>query len=320
MVRAVMRLMLFRSGRARGHPRQVGPAERGGARGLDGGSAPIATAGEGRPGAPPQQPRRPPPPPPPPPPPRPRLPHRPASPPSIKEAQARFARTLALEMAQIDLLRRLGGREGEDDAAAAAAAARRQQRRRQQRQQPEGRRPRRQEASPHRAPRAPTCSAPCSRRGSSRHQGPRGPRRPAPQRAGRRARRAALVRLDSGGAGTPAATSGRSWPTWGSPSPLLVCWLLLPLPLPPRQTQRGRQGRAPPNVPGIGNPADAISAASTLACSSRNATSATSRASPRWSTRLGEAALGADGRCSGIDEFITAMFETADPAQAIEAL
>ena len=35
---------------------------------------------------------------------------------------------------------------------------------------------------------------------------------------------------------------------------------------------------------------------------------------------LGEAAMGPDGQCAGIDEFITAMFETADPAQAIEGL
>ena len=35
---------------------------------------------------------------------------------------------------------------------------------------------------------------------------------------------------------------------------------------------------------------------------------------------LGEAAMGPDGQCAGIDEFITAMFVTADPAQASEGM
>jgi len=296
MVRAVMRLLLFRSGRSPGAPvksEHVSAAVRGASMGAASASATTTAAGGGArasaaaaaaaaaaaSAAPSYQ--------------------RVAA--VIKEAQARFARTLALEMAQIDLLPASAAgkaRAATDDAAnrrrASGAGG----------GGGAGPSPASSSSNTTRAYVLRSLLPPKFMLAARGRADPGNPRRNAPAVA---LVATAFVRLDRGGAGTPAADL---WEVLSQ----------LGLPKPPNASSALNSNRAPPNVPGIGNPADAISAAlhSRLLVEKRNERD--QQGQPQTVYALGEAAMGADGKCSGIDEFITAMFETADPAQAIEAL
>ena len=313
MVRAVMRLLLFRSGRCSGVPvkaDQVSAAVRGASMGAASSSASAAATagaggGMGRASAAAAAAA---------------AAADAAAAPSwlrvaaaIKEAQARFARTLALEMAQVELLPASAAGKARGVAAAAAGG------------------------EAHTASRGSGAGDTTANRAnagvnttkayvlrsllpskflaaSKQRADPGDPRRHAPAVA---LVAAALVRLDRGGAGTPAADLWAVLSELGLPKPRQQ---------PPsasnssssnsNSTNRG----APPCVPGIGDPAEAISAAlaSRLLVERRDERDA--QGQPVTVYALGETAMGGDGKCSGIDEFITAMFETADPAQAIEGL
>lgn len=323
MVRAVMRLLLFRAGRSAGAPvrsDQVTAAVRGAsmASGAASSSSAAAAAGAGGGGrasaaataaaaaaasaaAAPSWPRV-------------------AA--VVKEAQARFARELAMEMAQVELLPASAVGKARAAAAAPAAAGGAEEASNNTRRGGSG-----ATAGPSSLSSANTTRAyvlrsllPPRLLAASRRGGSRGgadpnanPRRHAPAVA---LVAAALVRLDRGGAGTPAADL---WAVLGE----------LGLPKPQTQQQAQTSSSAPSaaiNVPGIGDPADAVAAAlrARLLVEKRGdgggSSSRDAEGQPQTVYALGEAALGPDGRCSAIDEFITAMFESADPAQAIEAL
>lgn len=131
------------------------------------------------------------------------------------------------------------------------------------------------------------------------------------------------MRLDRGGAGTPAPDLWAVLADLGLPAPAAPSAAAAASASAASNGNGGGSGRAaapPPRVPGIGDPADAVAAALRCRLLVEKRNERDRQGQPQVVYALGEAAMGADGRCSGIDEFITAMFETADPAQAIEAL